>query len=242
VPQLTTITCILRLLPTVALAQIPTRGNVFFGYSYGSVDFSSGGRTHLNGWNGSLEGKVLPWVGFVADLSGLYGSTNISAVPPFKVDTKVNTVVLGPRVSVAVGKFTPFAHALFGASHRHDSASGFSESDTSFAGTWGGRDRLSTDPRNRLACAGRHVANPFLQQSRRTIFACPPELSCIFEGQRRSRKRSAPRQPTLSYSASSRNPDSSAASAPVESIGAGSRPSACSWYSWLRTPPESIVR
>jgi Autotransporter beta-domain len=80
-PKLTTIAFILLLLPGAALAQIPTRGNVFFGYSYGSADFSSNGRTNLNGWNGSLEGKVLPWVGFVADFSGLYGSQNVSATP-----------------------------------------------------------------------------------------------------------------------------------------------------------------
>src|SRR5713101_196965 len=120
VSKLATIAFIL-MLPTAALAQIPTRGNVFFGYSYGSADFSSAGRTNLNGWNGSLEGKVLPWVGFVADLSGLYGSQNISAVLASKVNTSVNSVILGPRVSVAVGRFTPFAHALFGVSHIHDS-------------------------------------------------------------------------------------------------------------------------
>jgi opacity protein-like surface antigen len=126
------------LLPAAALAQIPTRGNVFFGYSYGSADFSSDGRTNLNGWNGSLEGKVLPWVGFVADFSGLYGSQNIPAISAFNADTRINTVVLGPRVSVPVGKFTPFAEALFGASHIHASATGFSDTDTSFATTLGG--------------------------------------------------------------------------------------------------------
>jgi hypothetical protein len=135
--KLTTIAFLL-LVPAASSAQIPTRGNVFFGYSYGSADFSSAGRTNLNGWNGSLEGKVLPWVGFVADLSGLYGSQNISAVLASKVNTSVNSVVLGPRVSVAVGKFTPFAHTLFGVSHLHDSASGLSESDTSFATALGG--------------------------------------------------------------------------------------------------------
>jgi hypothetical protein len=138
VPKLALIALILLLLPAAALAQIPTRGNVFFGYSYGSADFSSAGRTNLNGWNGSLEGKVLPWVGFVADFSGLYGSQDVSAVSAFKVNTNLNSVVLGPRVSVPVGKFTPFAEALFGASHIHDSASGFSESDTSFATALGG--------------------------------------------------------------------------------------------------------
>jgi hypothetical protein len=137
VPRFITITFILLFLSTAALAQIPTRGNVFFGYSYGSADFSANGRTNLNGWNGSLEGKVLPWVGFVADFSGLYGSQNIPGVA-VSADTKVNTVVLGPRVSVGIGKFTPFAHALFGASHIHESASGFSDSDTSFASALGG--------------------------------------------------------------------------------------------------------
>ena len=49
-----------------------------------------------------------------------------------------NIVVLGPRVSVPVGKFTPFAEALFGASRINASASGFSDSDTSFATALGG--------------------------------------------------------------------------------------------------------
>ena len=136
--KLGVIVFILLLLPIAALAQIPTRGNVFFGYSYGSADFSSNGRTNLNGWNGSLEGKILPWVGFVADFSGLYGSQNIPVAPSISADTSVNTVVLGPRVSVGVGKFTPFAHALFGASHIHESATGFSDADTSFASALGG--------------------------------------------------------------------------------------------------------
>jgi Outer membrane protein beta-barrel domain len=126
------------LLPIAALAQIPTRGNVFFGYSYGSADFSSAGRTNLNGWEGSLEGKVLPWVGFVADFNGLYGSQNVAVNSTFSADTKLNTAVFGPRVSVSVGKLTPFAEALFGASHIHESATGFSESDTSFATALGG--------------------------------------------------------------------------------------------------------
>lgn len=135
--RLAVLVVVLLLLPVAAVAQIPTRGNVYFGYAYGSADFSSNGRTNLNGWNGSLEGKVLPWVGFVADFTGLYGSQDVSFAP-FNVDTTINTVVLGPRVSVAVGRFTPFAHALFGASHIRESASGFSDSDTSFASALGG--------------------------------------------------------------------------------------------------------
>ena len=135
---LTVIVFALSLLPTAALAQIPTKGDVFFGYSYASADFSSNRRTSLNGWNGSLEGQVLPWVGFVADIGGLYGSREVSVVPTFSADASVYNALFGPRVSVSVGNFTPFAHALFGASHISEKASGFSDSDTSFATALGG--------------------------------------------------------------------------------------------------------
>ena len=60
-------------LTTAAAAQIP-KGNVFIGYSYLRTDLISGTHDNLNGWNGSLEGKFLPWIGIVADLSGHYGS------------------------------------------------------------------------------------------------------------------------------------------------------------------------
>jgi len=158
------IALILFLVPAAAFAQIPTRGNVFVGYSYGSADFSSNGRTNLNGWNGSLEGKVLPWVGFVADFSGLYGSQNIPGISAFNVDTKMNTVVLGPRVSVPVGKIHSLRrspvrrlahqrkrHGLFGFRHIVRNCSGR-------------RHRLPADSRNRFARRRRHAADAFLQQ------------------------------------------------------------------------------
>jgi hypothetical protein len=46
----------------LANAQIPTGGNVFLGYSYYNTNLSSVDRANLNGWEGSLEGKLLPWV------------------------------------------------------------------------------------------------------------------------------------------------------------------------------------
>ncbi len=45
--------------------------------------------------------------------------------------------MLDPRVSVPIGKFTPFAHALFGGAHISDS-NGASNSDTSFSTAIGG--------------------------------------------------------------------------------------------------------
>ena len=129
---------------TLATAQIP-KGNVFFGYSYLRTDLPSGTHNNLNGWNGSLEGKFLPWIGIVADLSGHYGTAQYpTPCPPgsngctLSADTKTYSFVFGPRVSVSVGKITRFAHALFGASHVSRSFPGFSDSDTSFASAYGG--------------------------------------------------------------------------------------------------------
>jgi len=57
----------------LATAQIPTSGNVFFGYSYLNSGLSSLDRANANGWEGSLEGRVFPHVGLVADFSGITG-------------------------------------------------------------------------------------------------------------------------------------------------------------------------
>jgi hypothetical protein len=56
----------------IASAQIPTSGNVFFGYSYFNTNLI-GDRNSLNGWEGTVEGKVLPHIAIVADFSGQYG-------------------------------------------------------------------------------------------------------------------------------------------------------------------------
>src|SRR2546430_4906634 len=129
----------------VACAQIPTRGNIFAGYSYMRADSdvfpaipTSG--VNFNGWEGSLEGKFLPWIGVVADFGGNYGSAQSAPIPSgsSRVDAKLYTVLFGPRVSVSVGRFTPFVHGLFGVGHISASSSGFSTSDTSFAKDIGG--------------------------------------------------------------------------------------------------------
>src|ERR1700742_3997119 len=104
-----------------ASAQVPTSGNIFFGYSYNHVNFG-GSTANFNGWNGSLEGKVLPWVGIVADVSGQYGEGD-----------SMHSAIFGPRVSASFGRIRPFAHALFGVSHF-----GGGSSDTSFADALGG--------------------------------------------------------------------------------------------------------
>jgi opacity protein-like surface antigen len=137
----------LLVLASAGYAQVPS-GNVFVGYSYLSADLLSNSRTSLNGWNASVEGKVLPFIGLVADFSGLYGSVPVVPNPActgiiggscsLSASTHIQTFLFGPRVSVSIGKVRPFAHALIGAGHISESASVLSNSDTSFAYALGG--------------------------------------------------------------------------------------------------------
>jgi opacity protein-like surface antigen len=136
-----------------AEAQVPTSGNVFFGYSYenagaSSFDLFDLGRSNLNGWDASLEGRVFPWVGLVADFSRHYASQNYQFTQN-GITTTVSggeefTVLFGPRVSVPVGRFRPFAEALFGAAHTNASQGSslpdnfVQPQDTSFATALGG--------------------------------------------------------------------------------------------------------
>jgi hypothetical protein len=123
----------------IAQAQIPTRGNVFVGYSFSRTD-TFGNTANLNGWEASLEGKFLPWIGIVADFGGGYGSNGLPLPCPSSgcgfssTSVSKRTYLFGPRVAVPIGRFTPFVHALIGAAHVNDRGS----TDTSFASAIGG--------------------------------------------------------------------------------------------------------
>jgi opacity protein-like surface antigen len=131
----------------LASAQVPTSGNIFVGYSFysaspSSLDLSNVGRPNMNGWEASLEGKVLPWVGIVADFSGHYGSqrfVEITPAGPFAgtVSGHETDVMFGPRLSFPIGKFRPFGEAMAGVGHV-STGQGFSTSDTSIATALGG--------------------------------------------------------------------------------------------------------
>jgi hypothetical protein len=138
----------LFLLTGLAMAQIPTSGNVFFGYSYLNTDVAPGNRTGMNGWQATVEGKILSFIGIAADFSSYYGTPNFPepvqpacTLPPCPTPTPENfstsqqNYLFGPRVSISVSKFRPFAEALFGAGHINANAAG---SSTSFATAIGG--------------------------------------------------------------------------------------------------------
>jgi opacity protein-like surface antigen len=129
---------------SLAAAQVPTSGNVFFGYSYLNADLSSLGRSSFNGYNASLEGKIFPWVGLVADFSETYGSETVTIPcpgPPCPSDNFTGheyNMLFGPRVGVSIGKIRPFGEAFFGVGHVSVNSVG---SDTSLAtGLGGGLD------------------------------------------------------------------------------------------------------
>ena len=144
---------LLLLFTSLASAQIPG-GDVYVGYSFVRADIptntvlaTTSGSTNFSGWNGSFQLKLLPWVGGVADFGGNYGTQRINLncevivpCPAISLNANANlhTYLFGPRVSVPIGRVTPFAHALFGVAHTGLHASSFSDSDTSFSTALGG--------------------------------------------------------------------------------------------------------
>lgn len=129
---------------TAAVAQLPTGGNIFIGYSYNHADLDSSDTTNLNGWNGSLEGRILPYVGIVADLGGYYGGIGLPlgcrgvGCPQVHANASVHSVLFGPQVSVPIGRISPFFRVMAGVGHASASGNGLSDSDTSLATAVGG--------------------------------------------------------------------------------------------------------
>jgi len=138
----------LFLFTSLAAAQIPTSGNIFVGYSYENTNWSglhsSLDRPNLNGWEASLEGKVFPHLGIVTDFSGHYGSQSFTEFTPGGGPVTVNVtgheweLLFGPRLSIPLGNFTPFAEGMFGVAHIHNGGDFPSSANTSFATALGG--------------------------------------------------------------------------------------------------------
>ncbi len=139
-PRIFALFCLLMACAGLGAAQVPTSGNVFFGYSYLNSDLSPFSRTNMNGWQASLEGRVFPHIGIVVAFNQVFGSQNVATLCPApacsgRVSFTQDNVLFGPRVSASVGKFRPFAELLIGIGHvnlHH------ARSDTSFATAIGG--------------------------------------------------------------------------------------------------------
>jgi hypothetical protein len=150
--KVSAISFIVFVFSTIAAAQLPTGGDAFFGYSYVHGEaFSnsrtvqaSGGTANMNGWETSVEGKYLPWLGVVADLDWHYGGHNTTTCPPggacrnFRLNASRDTLLFGPRASMAFGRYRPFGEFLFGVGYQSDKGGGISNSDLTFASAFGG--------------------------------------------------------------------------------------------------------
>ena len=189
------ITFFILVIAASGYCQIPTSGNIFFGYSHRGGDVFPNCMTDcppgigafqpfsasagFNGWEASLEGKFLPWIGAVVDVGRYYGSHNftflciVSPNPgcpqgPFKVDSTLGTYLIGPRVSIPVAKFTPFAHLLLGAARVTDSGAVANES-TSFATAIGGGLDYRLIHGLAWRIQGRRVTHPLVQQRQKSF-------------------------------------------------------------------------
>lgn len=103
---------LLFLLPLGLMAQEygPPKVELFTGFSY--LRFQ---KTNLFGGDASLNAVINKNLGLVVDASGFYGSnsTNANGIVS-STDSHIYSILAGPRVSDARGRFVPFAQALFG--------------------------------------------------------------------------------------------------------------------------------
>ncbi|HZQ18114.1 MAG TPA: hypothetical protein VFA90_05285 [Terriglobales bacterium] len=141
----------ITLFTTFAAAQLPSGGNGFFGYSYlhgetfaNGSSAAAGGPASMSGWETSVEGKYLPWLGAVAELGWNYGGhdTRVCVLftncTTFRLNASRDTLLFGPRASITMGRYRPFAEVLLGVGYQSDKGGGISNSDLSFAVGFGG--------------------------------------------------------------------------------------------------------
>ncbi|MGC1228120.1 MAG: hypothetical protein WA859_16710 [Candidatus Sulfotelmatobacter sp.] len=157
-PKISVVAVLLCCLSSLGYSQIPN-GNIFGGYSYlNSNGLASSNGSGLSGLEGSAEGKVLPFISLVGDVSWHQGSSgfpepvqpcvplprslpggcigSFGSGPPSEISEY--TFLFGPRASFRIKNFRPFVHALFGGAHVNESGFGVPGSSTVFADAIGG--------------------------------------------------------------------------------------------------------
>ena len=101
---------LLMLIPFALMAQDVPKAELYTGFSYLRLD-----KTNQMGWDAAIAGTINKNLAIVTDASGYYGSdtTTVNGITT-KFDRSFHSVLIGPRVSEASGRFNPFAQALFG--------------------------------------------------------------------------------------------------------------------------------
>jgi hypothetical protein len=97
-----------------------------------------GAAFYVSGWEASIERKVAPWIGIVADFSQQYGTASGG---PFVGAQQENQAfaLFGPQFSPRVAhRAIPFAHVLIGPSYGHLGAPQFTYKHFDFTSAVGG--------------------------------------------------------------------------------------------------------
>jgi hypothetical protein len=122
-----------------AAAQDENKDNskvdVMIGYSL--VNFEPGEHVSsatFNGGLGSVAFNINRYVAAVGEVSGYHnGNVNDTGTAAYAV-----TYMGGPKFTFHIGRWAPFAQALFGGAHGHSDIDGATASQTAFAAVWGG--------------------------------------------------------------------------------------------------------
>ena len=128
-----------------ASAQLP-KYNAFVGYAFQLNDLNSNNHYfQLQGGEGTFEARYFPflhspYLSLVGDASAHFGAAD-QILPQNGIEhVHVREYVFlgGPRVSFTTGNYRPFVHALIGAARNSLTASGYSDTEFSFAAAFGG--------------------------------------------------------------------------------------------------------
>lgn len=151
------------LVPVILLLCVSTKAQetpaweISGGFSYLRANLNGpGGSFDLNGGNVSATENLNRWFGGRVEFNAFTGSvagTNVSA----------QTITYGPVFSYRkFDRFTPYAHAQFGAVHGSVGYLGISESAFKFAMTAGGGVDINLNPRVAVRVQGDYLMTRFL--------------------------------------------------------------------------------
>jgi opacity protein-like surface antigen len=126
-----------------ALAQEPSKIEVFGGYSYLRTDSNLVLGQDSHGWNASINYNLNEVLGVKADFSGHYTDrtfANVFVPGSTNVEASDFTFLFGPQFSYRKNrKVVPFAHVLLGGFRRKISVQSLgSSADTAFGAAFGG--------------------------------------------------------------------------------------------------------
>jgi opacity protein-like surface antigen len=130
-------------LSTVASAQSFPKAEVYGTYSLLVTDIDILDNETIHGFGIGLQGNLNKYFGLVAEFNSNHGRSDgpfvVSGRTIKGVDTRINSVLFGPRLSLRTKPVTVFGHYLIGpANSKLDEDPGAERSNTEFSQSFGG--------------------------------------------------------------------------------------------------------